>query len=70
MDSFEVGSVVAILKAIPNYNLSKGQVGTIVEILDKDYYEVEFADPKGRTIATLPLSAEDLMLLHFEAAKA
>lgn len=58
--------VVALLKAIPNEKLVKGQVGTIVEVLDEDVYEVEFADKQGKTITSLALKAEDLMLLHFE----
>lgn len=44
----------------------KGQVGTIVEVLDEGIYEVEFADKQGRTITSLSLEAGDLMLLHFE----
>lgn len=70
MTSFKVTDVVAVLKTIPDQNLSKGQVGTIVEVLDDGYYEVEFTDKSGQTIATLPVSAQDLMLLHFEAEKA
>ena len=58
--------VVALLKAIPDEKLVKGQVGTIVEILDEGVYEVEFADKQGRTITTMALNAKDLMQLHFE----
>lgn len=58
--------VVALLKAIPEEKLVKGQVGTIVEELEEGVYEVEFADKQGRTIASLTLTAKDLMLLHFE----
>ncbi len=47
--------------------LVKGQVGTIIEMLDEGAYEVEFADKQGRTIASLALVVEELMLLHFEA---
>lgn len=58
--------VVALLKAIPAEKLTKGQVGTIVEELDGGAYEVEFADKKGKTITSLALKAQDVMLLHFE----
>jgi hypothetical protein len=49
--------------------LAKGQVGTIVETFDNDYYEVEFADTRGQTIATLSLPAHELMRLRFEPEK-
>jgi hypothetical protein len=58
--------VVALLNDIPAEKLTKGQVGTIVEELDGGAYEVEFADKKGKTITSLPLKAQDMMLLHFE----
>jgi hypothetical protein len=58
--------VVALLKDIRGEKLTKGQVGTIVEELDGGAYEVEFADKKGKTITSLALKTEDMMLLHFE----
>jgi hypothetical protein len=64
--SLKLLDVVALLKAMPKEKLVKGQVGTIVEVLDEGVYEVEFADKQGRTIKTLALSAKDLMQLHFE----
>lgn len=65
--SLKLLDVVALLKDIPNEKLVKGQVGTVVEELDKGVYEVEFADKEGKTLASLTLAAKDLMLLHFEA---
>ena len=65
--SLKLLDTVALLKDIPDEKLVKGQVGTIIEMLDKDVYEVEFADKQGRTIASLALVVEELMLLHFEA---
>ena len=58
--------VVALLKEIPGKKLTKGQVGTIVESLDEGVYEVEFTDKKGKTITSLALKTQDMMLLHFE----
>ena len=69
MAAFKTTDVVALLKAHPNQDLAKGQVGTIVETFDNDYYEVEFADTRGQTIATLSLPAHELMRLHFEPEK-
>ncbi len=65
--SLKLLDIVALLKDVPNEKLVKGQVGTIVEMLDEGVYEVEFADKQGRTIASLALAVEELMLLHFEA---
>lgn len=58
--------VVALLEDMPHEKLMKGQVGTIVEELGEGAYEVEFADRQGRTMTSLPLTTENLMLLHFE----
>ncbi len=67
--SLKLLDVAALLKDVPGEKLVKGQVETIVEELDKGVYEVEFDDKQGRTIASLVLSNEDLMLLDFEAEK-
>ncbi len=69
MAAFKTTDVVALLKPYPDQDLAKGQVGTIVETFDNDYYEVEFTDTSGQTIATLGLPAQELMRLHFEPEK-
>jgi hypothetical protein len=39
--------VVALTVDLPEYNLWRGQVGTVVEILaDGQAFEVEFSDPQ------------------------
>ena len=45
------------------------QVGTIVESLAPDVYEVEFSDDEGRTYATLSLPAPGLIRLYHEPAR-
>ena len=42
-----------------------GQVGTVVEVLDTDVFEVEFSDDNGRTYAMAAFKAEELMVLHY-----
>ncbi|MBD2079100.1 DUF4926 domain-containing protein [Leptolyngbya sp. FACHB-17] len=37
--------VVALTKDLPDQNLYKRQVGTIVEVYDLTTFEVEFVDP-------------------------
>jgi Domain of unknown function (DUF4926) len=62
--------VVALLKDIPGKKMSKGQVGTIVEQLDENVFEVEFVDTQtGDTIALETIDSKDLMLLHFQREK-
>ena len=56
--------VVALVDDRPIDGLVRGQVGTIVEILSPDLYEVEFSDDTGKTYAMLPLAADELIVLH------
>jgi hypothetical protein len=61
--------VVALTTDLPEENLWRGQVGTVVEILaDGDAFEVEFSDKEGHTYESLGLLPEQLMVLHFEPA--
>lgn len=56
--------VVALVHDRPNDGLVRGQVGTIVEVLSPGVYEVEFSDDQGKTYAMLPLTADELIVLH------
>ncbi len=59
--------VVALTHDLPEHNLWRGQVGTVVEILSNDdAYEVEFSDRDGRTYQSLGFRAPQLMVLHHE----
>ncbi len=62
--------VVALTQELPNRELSLGQVGTVVEILAPDVFEVEFSDNEGRTFAELALKADQLLVLRYEPAMA
>jgi hypothetical protein len=66
----QLHDVIALLVDLPERNLRRGQVGTVVEHLDPDVYEVEFSDDDGRTYATLALRSDQIMVLHYHAAKA
>jgi hypothetical protein len=68
--SFKQLDVVALTRDIPEKKLVKGLVGTIVEQLDENVFEVEFVNTKGETIALESIRSADLFLLHFELAKA
>ncbi|MBD2694050.1 DUF4926 domain-containing protein [Anabaena catenula] len=59
--------VVALTVDLPEYNLLRGQVGTIVESLaDGTIFEVEFSDSNGQTYQFVGLRPEQMMVLHFE----
>ena len=61
--------VVALLSDVPTHGLLRGQVGSVVELLD-DALEVEFSDDEGRTYAELALEANQLLVLHHRPQRA
>jgi hypothetical protein len=62
--------VVALMEELPERGLSMGQVGTVVDVLAPDVFEVEFSDNEGRTFAELALKADQLLVLRYEPAMA
>lgn len=65
-NSIQLLDVVALTEDLPQKNLFRGQVGTVVELLAPDVFEVEFCDDNGQTYATLALRADQLMVLHYQ----
>jgi hypothetical protein len=57
--------VVALTEDLPERGLSRGQVGTVVETLAPNVFEVEFCDNDGHTYASLALRNEQLLVLHY-----
>lgn len=62
--------VVALIDDLEERGLLTGQVGTVVEILHKGVFEVEFCDNNGRTYATLALRDDQLMALYYSPVAA
>jgi hypothetical protein len=59
--------VVALMVDLPEDNLWRGQVGTVVEILaGGNAFEVEFSDREGRTYESLGLRPDQLLVLHYD----
>ncbi len=59
--------VVALTVDIPEYNLWRGQVGTVVEELAEGAaFEVEFSDRNGCTYESIGLRPNQIMVLQFE----
>jgi catabolite regulation protein CreA len=62
--------VVALLVEKPQDGLVVGQVGTVVEVLGPDVFEVEFLDSNGKTIAVTELKRPEVLVLKHEPAVA
>jgi len=59
-------TVVAVIDDTNEYGLLRGQVGTIVEVLAPNRFEVEFSDNQGTTYAMAVMRGDQLMALHYE----
>lgn len=70
MKRIKLFDVIALTTDLPEHNLRRGQVGTIVEFLaDGKAFEVEFSDSNGRTFESIGIKPEQMMLLHYEPVK-
>lgn len=56
--------VVALIEDIPELNLYRGNVGTIVEEYEPNIFEIEFSDTTGKAYAIETLNASQLMTLY------
>jgi Domain of unknown function (DUF4926) len=66
-DTIHPLEVVALTVDIPEFNLQRGQVGTVVDVLGGGKaFEVEFCDRNGRTYASLGLRPDQVMVLRYE----
>jgi hypothetical protein len=57
--------VVAVTDDLPEKAIGRGQVGTLVDILDAGRFEVEFSDDEGRTYAQAALAGDQLIVLRY-----
>ena len=59
--------VVALTQDVPEHNLKRGEVGTVVEILSNgEAFEVEFSDDNGQMYKCLSFLASQLRVVHDE----
>jgi catabolite regulation protein CreA len=70
MTAVKLLDVVALLVEKPQDGLVVGQVGTVVEVLGPDVFEVEFLDSNGKTIAVTELKRPEVLVLKHEPAVA
>lgn len=59
-DRIKLLDTVTLVADVPERNLKRGEVGTVVEVLAPDVFEVEFSDNDGRTYAELALHSDQL----------
>jgi hypothetical protein len=57
-------NVVALIQDLPELNLYRGNVGTIVEEYEPNVFEVEFSDTNGQAYAIETLNASQLMTIQ------
>jgi len=57
--------VVALTADVPTDGLVRGQVGTVVELLDENAVLVEFSDDEGRPYSVAPCQSSALLVLHY-----
>jgi hypothetical protein len=62
--SITVLDVVSLLVDVPEHGLVRGNLGTVVDELGDEFFEVEFSDDSGRTYAELALNGAVLQLHH------
>ncbi len=70
METIKLLDVVALTEDIPEQNLRRGEVGTIVEILAPGIFEIEFSDDSGEAYAFASLRAEQLIPLYYRKSAA
>ena len=63
--SIRLLDVVALTEDVPDKKLLRGQVGTVLEVLAPEVYEVEFCDDEGHAYTSTALSASQLLILHY-----
>ncbi|MBK1633461.1 DUF4926 domain-containing protein [Thiohalocapsa halophila] len=61
-------AVVALICDLPDSGLVAGQVGSIVQPVAPDAYEVEFTDDAGQTYTSAAIPANRLLVLHYAPA--
>jgi hypothetical protein len=62
--------VVAVIVDLPEHGLVRGHVGTVVEPLGDDVFDVEFSDDDGRAYAIAALRADQLIPLYHRPVQA
>jgi hypothetical protein len=68
-ERINVLDVVALTVDLPERGLVSGQVGTAVEALGTETFEVEFIDDSGQPYAVCAVPADHLLVLHYRPSR-
>jgi len=68
--TFNELDAVALTVDVPAEGLTRGSVGTIVQVYSPDEFEVEFVDNGGNTYGLATLKSDQLLRLHFDPVAA
>ena len=72
MEKLKPFDLVALLADVPEHNLRRGDVGTVIEVFEANEhhpggYLVEFANEQGETLAELDVTdPQQVMQIHFK----
>ena len=69
-DSVRELDTVALTVDLPSEGLTKGSVGTVVQVYAPGAFEVEFVGNDGRTYALATLKADQVLRLNFDPTAA
>jgi hypothetical protein len=60
---------VAMLRDFPEHGVSRGDIGTVVDVHVDESYEVEFVSVDGSTRALFAVLVDDCLPVHFSSAE-
>ena len=60
--AYKLFEVVTTTEALPEFGISAGMVGVIVDVYPDGEFEVEFCNKDGETIAMVPLRPSQIAL--------
>jgi hypothetical protein len=69
-NAIQLLDVVALTGGLPERGLLRGQVGTVVEKLSANAFEVEFSNERGQSYAQLAVDESQLLVLHYHSPQA
>ena len=64
-DKPQLFDVIALVRDDPSKGLVAGHVGTIIELLPNEHFEVEFCDESGVAYAQGAFHRKNILLLHY-----
>ena len=66
MEQIRLLDAVALTDDLPEHGLVRGQVGTVVEELLPDAFEIELSDDQGRVYGSAGIPRDKLIVLHYQ----